>query len=128
MRTWRFAALYCHDTVEDTNTTIEEIADIFSDKVASGVAALSKDKSLHGEAATRDSLTRIKKQPHEVWAVKLADRAANLQAPPDHWNQAKRLAYAREGLLILEALGTASPYLANVLSGRIQAWKIQSNG
>ena len=112
-----------HDTVEDTKTTINEISDIFGVRIAAGVDALTKGKTLHGEAATRGSLERIRKQPNEVWVVKLADRAANLQKPPDHWNKEKRLAYAHEARLILEALGAASPYLADILTSRINAWE-----
>lgn len=112
-----------HDTVEDTGTTLAEISDAFGKAVAAGVAALTKDKSLKGEAATLDSLERIKRQPREVWAVKLADRSANLQTPPDHWSLAKRLSYAREGRLILDALGGASPSLATTLLTRLQNWE-----
>ena len=112
-----------HDTLEDTETTIEEIADSFGEKIAAGVSALTKVKSLKGEAATCDSLERIRSQPREIWAVKLADRAANLQTPPGHWGREKRLAYAKEGRLILEALGDASPCLAKVLASRINTWE-----
>jgi (p)ppGpp synthase/HD superfamily hydrolase len=112
-----------HDTVEDTETTIEEIADKFGEKIAAGVSALTKVKSLKGEAATRDSLERIRRQPQEIWAVKLADRAANLQTPPKHWGREKRLSYAREGRLILDALGEASPCLSQLLARRINTWE-----
>jgi (p)ppGpp synthase/HD superfamily hydrolase len=115
-----------HDTVEDTDTTLAEIYYAFGDAVAAGVAALTKDKALKGEAATHDSLERLRRQPHEVWAVKLADRSANLQTPPNHWNQAKRLSYAKEGKLILNALGAASPCLAETLSARIQKWEYEN--
>jgi (p)ppGpp synthase/HD superfamily hydrolase len=115
-----------HDTMEDTHTTIQEIAEQFGEKVAAGIHALTKDKSLKGEEATRDSLERIKEQPLEIWAVKLADRAANLRTPPDHWGSDKRLAYAIEGQLILDALGEASPAIAKTLAARIEAWKRDS--
>ena len=117
-----------HDTVEDTHTTIQEIADQFGEKVAAGVLALSKSQSLHGEAAVHDSLERIKKQPHEIWMVKLADRAANLQIPPDHWGHSKRLSYALEGQLILDALEDASPAIATILAAHIEIWKRGSQG
>jgi (p)ppGpp synthase/HD superfamily hydrolase len=116
-----------HDTVEDTETTIEEIADRFGEKIAAGVSALTKVKSMKGEAATRDSLERIMCQPREIWAVKLADRAANLQTPPDHWGREKRLSYAKEGKLILDALGDASPILSTVLIGRINRWEDENS-
>ena len=112
-----------HDTVEDTHTTIQEIAEHFGDKIAAGVLALSKNEGLKGEEALHDSLERIKQQPYEIWVVKLADRAANLQNPPDHWDNNKRLVYAQEGALILNALGDASPAIAKILATRITAWK-----
>jgi (p)ppGpp synthase/HD superfamily hydrolase len=91
-------------------------------KVAAGVGALSKDKNLHGMEATLDSLKRIQQQPHEVWAVKLADRTANLRTPPAHWSKKKCLSYSAEGQTILDALGESSLYLTSVLSARIKAW------
>jgi len=117
-----------HDTMEDTHTTIQEILDQFGEKVSAGVLALSKNKNLKGEEAILDSLDRIKKQPHEIWMVKLADRAANLQTPPDHWGSSKRLAYALEGQFILDALGAASPAIAKILAARIEMWKSGSQG
>jgi (p)ppGpp synthase/HD superfamily hydrolase len=112
-----------HDTIEDTDATKKQIEELFGTAIAEGVAALSKDKTLRGEDAMRDSLERIKMQPKEVWLVKLADRIANLQTPPDHWSKEKCRAYAQEGELILEALGSASQMLAQKLAIRIGVWK-----
>ncbi|MDR2605308.1 MAG: HD domain-containing protein [Desulfovibrio sp.] len=119
-------ALCCavlHDTIADTDATKEQIEELFGTAIAEGVSALSKDKLLQGEAATLDSLERIKLQSKEVWLVKLADRIANLQTPPNHWSKEKCHTYAREGERILEALGSASPMLAQKLAVRISAWK-----
>lgn len=75
-----------HDTIEDTCTTYEEIAALFGTDVANGVQALSKSFSLPSkEAKMKDSLERIRRQPKEIWMVKLADRITNLQPPPKHW-------------------------------------------
>jgi (p)ppGpp synthase/HD superfamily hydrolase len=112
-----------HDSLEDTEATAGELAELFGESVAAGVGALSKNKSLRGEAATRESLERIQKQPREIWLVKLADRAANLGTPPEHWAREKRHAYAAEGELILNALGEASAVLAKRLAERIAVWK-----
>lgn len=112
-----------HDTVEDTNTPLDEIREQFGPAVAEGVAALSKNASLPKEAAMEDSLERIRRQPKEIWLVKLADRIANLGTPPPHWNREKCLAYAAEGRRILESLGEASPLLAHTLTSRIAAWE-----
>lgn len=119
-------ALTCailHDTVEDTGLTPGELAGLFGEAVAQGVAALSKNPNLHGAEGMHDSLKRIREQPPEVWMVKMADRCANLGQPPAHWNAEKCRSYADEGETILEALGVASPLLAVRLAERIRVWR-----
>ncbi len=112
-----------HDVVEDTGTTAQEVDAVFGPAVAAGVLALSKNASLAKEEAMRDSLARIRREPREVWLVKLADRIANLGTPPVHWDREKCLLYAAEAQTILDALGEASPLLADRLASRIAAWR-----
>ena len=108
-----------HDTLEDTPTREEEISSRFGVEVAAGVRALSKDASLTKSAAMADSLERIRAQPVEVWAVKLADRISNLGPPPGHWNAERIARYATEAQMILETLGEAHEPLARRLAERI---------
>lgn len=119
-------ALQCaalHDTLEDTDATFDDLASRFGDAVARGVEALSKDASLPDKPSQMaDSLRRIRLQPREVWMVKLADRIANLQAPPFYWDNDKILAYRDEARVILETLGSASEALAARLAGKIEAY------
>ncbi|NJL64535.1 MAG: bifunctional (p)ppGpp synthetase/guanosine-3',5'-bis(diphosphate) 3'-pyrophosphohydrolase [Methylacidiphilales bacterium] len=115
-------ALQCailHDTIEDTDTTFEQLENKFGTKVANGVLALSKDNSLDKHEQMSDSLRRIKEQPQEIWMVKLADRITNLQAPPDYWKEDKIVRYREEAIVIYEALKDASPFLAARLAGKI---------
>src|SRR5690606_11363187 len=85
-----------HDTLEDTETSMAELEQYFDKKIAEAVNALTKNDDLPKEEKMSDSLTRIKSQPKEVWAVKLADRITNLQKPPDHWDSEKRMKYKME--------------------------------
>jgi len=113
-----------HDTIEDTDTSFEKLIELFGVKVAEGVQALSKDKTLPGKCAQMaDSLARIRKQPIEVWMVKLADRIINLQTPPAHWNRDKILSYCDEAKVILDALGSAHHALARRLRDKIENYK-----
>jgi (p)ppGpp synthase/HD superfamily hydrolase len=112
-----------HDAAEDTSTTLQEIAQTFGQAVRDGVSALSKNKDMPKSAAMDDSLARIRRQPPEIWAVKLADRIANLNQTPNHWTRDKCRAYAQEGELIRNALGCASRLLSQRLTARIEAWK-----
>jgi (p)ppGpp synthase/HD superfamily hydrolase len=116
------AGALLHDTVEDTRTTIEEVAARFGAEIAAAVQALSKDPSLPKSERMADSLTRIRAQPHEVWMVKLADRTVNMGVPPSSWDGDKRRAYQVEARRILAALGQASPYLAKRLAARIDGY------
>jgi (p)ppGpp synthase/HD superfamily hydrolase len=113
-----------HDTVEDTGASYEVILEAFGKEAADGVLALSKTKGLTKSEAMTDSLKRIREQPKEIWAVKLADRITNLcpELPLHHWTKEKCLAYAEEGGAILAALGEASPVLAAILADRIAVW------
>ncbi len=112
-----------HDVVEDTTATRDDIATVFGDAVADGVAALTKDDSLPDKPTKmRDSLERIKMQPHEVWMVKLADRITNLQRPPAHWDADKRARYRDEAQVIHDALADACPVLSARLRDKIEKY------
>jgi len=111
-----------HDTLEDTNTSFEELTHVFDKEVAEAVAALTKNDHLPVADKMLDSLHRITQLSKEVWAVKLADRITNLQIPPAHWNHAKKQQYHREALIILEKLQGGNAYLEQRLAHKIQAY------
>jgi (p)ppGpp synthase/HD superfamily hydrolase len=116
-------ALQCallHDTIEDTDTTYEQIGSVFGIKVADGVAAVSKNPTIEKSQQLLDSLDRIEQQPIEIWMVKLADRITNLQPPPIHWTKEKIIRYRDEAIAIHSRLRAASPFLASRLTEKIQ--------
>lgn len=108
-----------HDTVEDTNTTIDEIKDKFGIEIAKGVLSMTKNEKLPKEMQIPDSLTRIKKLRKEVWAVKLADRITNLQPPPIKWSNRKIMKYQEDSKMIHHALRDGNEYLAKRLKAVI---------
>jgi (p)ppGpp synthase/HD superfamily hydrolase len=111
-----------HDSIEDAGVAEATLAARFGPGVAAGVAALSKRPDLAKAEAMRDSLERIRRQPHAVWAVKLADRIINLQPPPAHWTAAKIGGYRDEARVILDALAPASAYLSHRLAAKIETY------
>jgi (p)ppGpp synthase/HD superfamily hydrolase len=111
-----------HDSLEDTAVTFEQLAEAFSERVARGVQALTKDDSLPKDQKMADSLARILQQPQEVAMVKLADRITNMAQPPQFWGGEKRAAYRSEAQEILAHLGFANAYLAARLSAKIEAY------
>jgi (p)ppGpp synthase/HD superfamily hydrolase len=108
-----------HDVVEDTPTSLDQVAHAFGARVAAGVGALTKNAALAPELQMRDSLDRILQQPNEIAIVKLADRIANTAAPPPHWTSAQIAFYRKEAEEILDALGPASLFLGERLRRRI---------
>lgn len=112
-----------HDTIEDTEQSFDEIQLLFGERVAMGVFALTKDEKIENKREMMlDSLNRIKSQPKEVWAVKMADRICNLYAPPYYWTNEKKIKYQKEAHLILQELKDGNKYLAERLKNKIIAY------
>ncbi len=110
-----------HDTIEDTESTYNDIFVGFGVAVADGVLALSKDVSIRSKRGQLlDSIGRIKRQPYEVWVVKLADRIANLSVePPSYWSVTKVLSYIHESSIIHKELGSSNKLLSDRLFKKI---------
>lgn len=112
-----------HDTIEDTAFNYERVNNLFGSEVASGVLALTKnDEIKDSHEKMLDSLSRIKQQPIEVWAVKMADRICNLYEPPYYWNDEKKLKYAEEAEIIWNELKDGNTYLAERLKSKIKEY------
>lgn len=109
-----------HDIIEDTKYQYEDVQKEFGTAIADGVMALTKNKDLPTkEAQIKDSLSRIKQQPKEIWMVKLADRITNLYHPPYYWSNEKKIAYKQEAILIYQELKAGSDKLAQRLWQKI---------
>ena len=112
-----------HDTLEDTSATLEELSQEFGIDVAQGVLALTKNDALAKAEQMPDSIRRIKDLQMEVWAVKLADRITNLQVPPKHWDNDKKIAYRKEAITLLDELKGGNGYLEKRLKEKITAYE-----
>lgn len=72
-------AAYLHDTIEDTNTTFEEISEKFGLKVANLVKELTSDQSAIKEMGKAQYLTKkMNSMSMEALTLKLADRLDNV--------------------------------------------------
>jgi (p)ppGpp synthase/HD superfamily hydrolase len=112
-----------HDTLEDTQTDYTELVEIFGERVAEGVQALTKNENLPTlQEMMLDSLNRINKLDKEVGMVKLADRITNLQEPPEHWGNDKIQTYLDEAKLISKRLHDKNGYLNNRLQNKIREY------
>jgi (p)ppGpp synthase/HD superfamily hydrolase len=87
-----------HDTIEDTDTTAQELEERFGSDVTGLVLEATDDKSLPKE--TRKAL-QIESAPHKsprAQTLKLADKVSNLRSilasPPAEWSPERRRQYA----------------------------------
>ena len=112
------AAALLHDTVEDTETSPDEIAERFGADVAAIVAEVTDDKSLHWTDRKRLQVVKAASKSDRAKLVKLADKVCNLRdlatTPPAEWSQERRLQYVRWAKEVVAGLRGANPALERV--------------
>jgi (p)ppGpp synthase/HD superfamily hydrolase len=72
-------AALLHDTVEDTDTTFDEVENLFGSKVRKLVEEVSDDKSLPKEVRKRLQIEHAAKKSREAKILSMADKVANLE-------------------------------------------------
>ena len=86
-----------HDTVEDTDTSPEEIETHFGYVVRSLVMEVTDDKSLEKHERKRRQIEKAPRLSPRAKIIKLADKIANLTdliaSPPAHWPLERRQQY-----------------------------------
>lgn len=90
-------AAILHDTIEDTDTTPEEIRSHFGEDVLGLVLEVTDDKSLPKEVRKQLQVeTAINKSP-KAKLLKLADKLCNIhditQSPPKDWSMKRKQEY-----------------------------------
>ena len=90
-------AAVLHDTIEDTETTEQELVTVFGKKIASIVVEVTDDKKLPKSARKQQQIDHAPHSSHAAKLVKLADKICNLRdmftAPPSDWSLDRKLAY-----------------------------------
>lgn len=104
-----------HDTIEDTNTTPEELENAFGKEVRHIVEEVTDDKQLSKEDRKR---LQIEHAPHvslKAKQIKLADKIANVRSvtegPPAKWSLARRKEYLDWTEQVVAGLRGANPAL-----------------
>ena len=90
-------AALLHDTIEDTNTTFDEIEGRFGSQVASIVMECTDDKSLEKAERKRLQIVNAPKKSSDAKCVKIADKTCNLASilvdPPRDWSIRRQREY-----------------------------------
>jgi guanosine-3',5'-bis(diphosphate) 3'-pyrophosphohydrolase len=91
------AVAILHDTLEDTETTYEELKERFGRAIAQAVLEVSDDKSLSKADRKRLQVEHAAHLSRRARLVKLADKTCNVRdmasQPPHGWDLARRREY-----------------------------------
>jgi guanosine-3',5'-bis(diphosphate) 3'-pyrophosphohydrolase len=91
------AAALLHDTIEDTETSYEELRGQFGDEIAEIVAEVTDTKWLKKASRKRLQISKAARASHGAKLVKLADKISNLRdivaSPPKDWSLERKREY-----------------------------------
>ena len=91
------AAALLHDTLEDTETTVEELIDHFGERVCSLVQEVTDDKNLPKMERKQRQIEHAKEISEGAALIKLGDKISNVtditNTPPTSWDSKRCLEY-----------------------------------
>ena len=91
------AAALLHDTLEDTETTVDELIDNFGERVCSLVQEVTDDKTLPKLERKQRQIDHAKEISGDAAIIKLGDKISNVtditNTPPTNWDSNRRLEY-----------------------------------
>lgn len=114
-------AAVLHDTIEDTETTPEELQAIFGPKVASVVMEVTDDKSLEKSVRKQRQVEHAPHMSREAKLVKLADKISNLRdiiaSPPADWSAERKQNYFEWAAKVVAGVRGVHPDLEAIFDG-----------
>ena len=109
------AAALLHDTVEDTDTTFDELEREFGRDIRDLVAEVTDDKALPKAQRKQLQIDHAPTLSPRARLVKLADKIANLRdmlvAPPANWSNERKLEYVKWGKQVIDPIRGTHPEL-----------------
>lgn len=101
-------AALLHDTIEDTDTTAEELLAHFGERIASIVLEVTDDTAQHFTVRKQAQIDHAPHMSHEAKLVKLADKISNLRDvlafPPADWSVERKQAYMDFSSAVVDGL------------------------
>ena len=105
-------AALLHDTVEDTDTTHDELVGAFGERIAGIVAEVTDDQTLPKAERKRLQVAHAPGLSRQAKLVKLADKICNLrdvaERPPASWDLARRREYFEWARQVVDGLRGAA--------------------
>ena len=121
-------AAILHDTIEDTETTVDELQEHFGEKITSIVLEVTDDKSLEKSVRKQKQVEHAATISHEAKLVKLADKIANItdiiNTPPTDWSSDRKKEYFEWAKAVVDNLRGAHQGLEKDFDDLIHKAKI----
>ncbi|MEO6065418.1 MAG: HD domain-containing protein [Lysobacterales bacterium] len=108
-------AAILHDTLEDTETTVAELAQRFGPAIAAVVGEVTDDTMLPKARRKQLQVEHARHLSREARLVKLADKICNLRDvaddPPADWSRERRVEYFQWAKRVIDGLRGVHPGL-----------------
>lgn len=121
-----------HDTIEDTETTEEELRLEFGETICGIVMEVTDDVSLSGPERKRMQVEHAAHVSDKAKLVKLADKIANLRdlvnCPPAHWPLERRQRYFDWASAVIDQVRGVHPTLEGIFDEVISQRPCDSRG
>ncbi|XP_064596106.1 guanosine-3',5'-bis(diphosphate) 3'-pyrophosphohydrolase MESH1-like [Liolophura sinensis] len=112
-------AALLHDTIEDTDTTLEELKAEFGDEVAGIVLEVSDDKNLPKEQRKLLQIQNAPNLTYKARLVRLADKIYNLRdlrrVTPVGWSESRKREYFHWSLCVLKGIRGTNERMEKIL-------------
>ena len=122
-------AALLHDTVEDTDTSFEEIEETFGTNVLNFVKEVTDDKDLEKIERKRMQIVNGPKKSYGAKMVKLSDKLYNLRdlerTLPEGWTEERRVEYFQWAKKVVDAMRSTGPInesLEAILDAKFEKW------
>ncbi len=121
-------AALLHDTLEDTQTTPDEISGLFGAPVLSLVREVTDDKSLPKAERKRLQVEHAAQKSYGARLIKLADKCCNVRdlagSPPRDWSLERRREYLLWTAQVVDGLRGTNPALETYYDRELKSGKL----
>lgn len=122
-------AALLHDTIEDTQTTAEELTKAFGKNVASIVLEVTDNKALPKAERKLQQIAHAAHSSHEAKLVKLADKICNLRdilaSPPAGWDNKRKQEYFEWAAQVVAGIRGSNSKLEKIFDALLEKGRAQ---
>ncbi len=122
-------AALLHDTIEDTQTTAEELTKAFGKNVTAIVLEVTDDKALPKAERKLQQIAHAAHSSHEAKLVKLADKICNLRdilaSPPADWSTKRKQEYFEWATAVVAGIRGSNSKLEKIFDALVEQGRVE---